>query len=76
MVDDWWENYEGRCWVYEMTGGIRLLVMPKCPECAKFIKCGTVKERFDGRLVFKGFICAVHGEVEPPWEWDEREERR
>jgi hypothetical protein len=42
-----------------------IIVIPKCPICAKYIKTGKVKG--NGRLHFEGWICKQHGEIEPPF---------
>lgn len=68
-----YSDYEGPYAVYDFTpDGIgELYVIPRCPECHKYITRGTVAVSVDGdRAKFEGFTCKKHGNVSPAgWFW-------
>jgi len=50
---------------YQLSDGTYLLVVTKCPECFRFLKHGAVWENDGGQVLFTGWQCAKHGEVQP-----------
>ena len=37
----------------------------RCPECGKHVKQGQLFMNRLGEVKLKGFICSVHGEIQP-----------
>jgi hypothetical protein len=37
----------------------------RCPECGRYIKRGKLLMNMDGEIKLQGFICKVHGEIQP-----------
>lgn len=42
----------------------------RCPECGRYIKKGNLFGNMFGDIKFEGFICKVHGEIEPYYDRD------
>ena len=62
-ADKWgnqpWVSYEG------------IHVVRRCLECGRYITEGKLYMDFNERPIFEGWICKVHGEVDPYWLWHE-----
>lgn len=54
-----WVTYEGH--EPEETIG----VYRRCPECGRYLKKGELLTNMDGEIKVRGWICRIHGEVEP-----------
>ena len=48
-----------------------VIVDPRCPKCKKFLKHGIVEVNGLDEVIFTGWVCKIHGEVEPDYEWGE-----
>jgi hypothetical protein len=42
----------------------------RCPECSKYVKRGSLLMNGLGEVKFKGFLCKVHGEIQPYYDRD------
>lgn len=62
-----------RCIVFDCGDEHGMIqVIPKCPQCGRFIKAGEVLMNGLGAVTFTGWLCGRDGEVQP--DWDAREE--
>jgi len=42
----------------------------RCPECGRYVKRGSMfMNNMLGRVKFEGFVCKIHGEIEPYFEY-------
>ena len=46
-----------------------IVVWRVCPNCGRFIKCGSVYSNKMGEFKFEHWECAKHGEIKPSWDW-------
>lgn len=58
-------------WIY-FTGesGETIGVYCKCPECGRYVKHGKLLINRFGNIKLQGFICKIHGEIQPYFDRD------
>jgi len=57
-----------RAWMFfDDEGEGNIQVYCRCPKCGRYIKRGKCFGNRMGEIKLKGFICKIHGEIEPFW---------